>query len=116
MSEHQEQCALIQWAMMQGGPMADARKIFAIPNGGRRDAVTGARMRREGVKRGVPDLLLPIARKGRHGLFIELKTATGRTTPEQREMIEQLRADGYAVEVCRGWEQARLAVEDYLCQ
>jgi hypothetical protein len=114
MSEHQEQCILVQWCRMQGGCLRDARKIFAIPNGGRRDARTGARMRLEGVKRGVPDLLLPIARKGRHGLFIELKTATGRTTPEQREMIEQLRADGYAVEVCHGWEQARLAVEDYL--
>jgi len=113
-SEHHEQCALVQWAMMQGGPMRDARKLFAIPNGGRRDAITGARMRREGVKRGVPDLCLPVARKGRHGLYIELKTARGRTTPEQREMIEQLREDGYEVAVCRGWEQARLVVEDYL--
>ena len=68
-----------------------------------------------GVKAGVPDLFMPVARGGFHGLFIEMKrSAGGRLSDAQNEWIDRLRAEGYLAEVCAGWEAARETVLEYL--
>ena len=113
-TEHHEQVAVMQWAEMQAGKWPELRLLFAIPNGGARSVVTGARMRREGVKRGVPDLLLPIPRRGYYGLFIELKTAKGRIQPEQAAWLQALAGQGYRAEVCRGADEAIATLRNYL--
>ncbi len=77
-SEFQEQCALFQWAAIEAKHYPVLDLLFAIPNGGsRRDAIEGANLKRSGVKAGIPDIFLPAANKGRHGLFIELKSRGG---------------------------------------
>jgi len=62
--EHIEQVHLILWT--DGGEIADhypnARKIFAIPNGGHRNVVVAGKLKAEGVRAGVPDLCFPEAR------------------------------------------------------
>ncbi len=88
--------------------------LHAIPSGGHRHKATAARLKAEGVRRGVPDLCLPVPRSGRHGLYIELKTEQGKPTPEQLGWIQALRRQGYEARVCRGWEQARGLIEGYL--
>ena len=88
--------------------------LAAIPNGGARDAVTGARLKREGVVRGMPDLLLACPRCGRHALCVEMKTARGRVSESQRGLFPLLEAQGYGVAVCRGWHEAAETVEAYL--
>ena len=50
--EHREQAALFEWARYAGGRYPELALLFAVPNGGRRDAVTGARLKSEGVKAG----------------------------------------------------------------
>jgi VRR-NUC domain len=112
--EHAEQAALFRWAEFARPRLPDLALMFAIPNGGHRHKATAARLKAEGVKRGVPDLCLPVARSGAHGLYIELKTERGKPTPEQYGWIRALRRQGYAAEVCRGWEQARSMIEHYL--
>ena len=63
----------------------------------------------------VPDICLPVARGGSHGLYIELKRAKGgRVTPEQIEWLENLKNQGYEVAVCNGWETAAKVIENYL--
>ena len=47
--------------------------IYAIPNGGQRNVIVASKLKAEGVLSGVPDLHIPIAKKGFHGLYIELK-------------------------------------------
>lgn len=114
-SESQEQAALVSWWRMAGPTLAPNAVLAAIPNGGARDAATGARMKREGVVAGMPDLLLACARSGRHGLFVELKRRKGGVLSQaQRDLFPLLEAQGYAVAVCRGFDEARQAVEDYL--
>ena len=89
--------------------------LWAIPNGGRRDAVTGARLKAEGVLAGIPDLFLSWPANGRHGLFIELKRQRGgKLSKSQQTAISALRNAGYRVEVCRGWVEAKQAIVDYL--
>ena len=89
--------------------------MYHIPNGGRRDAITGARLKAEGVVAGVPDIFLAVPRQGFHGLYVELKRQKGGSLESSQEhIIARLRQAGYRVEVCMGWWEAREAIENYL--
>jgi hypothetical protein len=89
------------------------RLLFHVPNGGERHVRVAQKLKAEGQKPGVPDYFLPVARHGFHGLAIELKSLTGCASREQKCWIEALRAEGWRVEVCRGWEQAWRVLEEY---
>ena len=117
MSESAQQKALFEWAAYNRGRHPALAMLYAIPNGGRRDAITGARLKAEGVKAGVPDIALPVPNRGYHGLYIELKVpekSKARVSAAQKDWIENLRACGNAAHVCYGWEQARDVILDYL--
>lgn len=88
--------------------------IFAIPNGGKRTALQGSRLKDEGVLAGVPDLMVAHAAHGYHGLFVEMKTPHGSTSKEQKTVIAQLAKEGYLCTVAKGYEQALSAIRDYL--
>lgn len=89
--------------------------LFAIPNGGARGIITGAMLKREGVRKGVPDLFLAIPLGECHGLFIEMKRQRGGEVDKaQKEMHEALRAAGYSVAVCKGFEAAMKEIKNYL--
>lgn len=88
--------------------------MFAIPNGGARDKLTGAMLKAEGVKPGVPDIFLPFPIGPYHGLFIELKTVTGRLSSEQRDWLQRLQHQGYAAVVCRGLDEAFDTIKYYM--
>lgn len=114
-TESDEQKALMRWAAYNRGRYPELALLYHIPNEGQRDPRVGARMRAEGLRKGVPDLCLPVARGGSHGLYIELKrTKGGRVSPEQAEWIDGLLRQGYAACVCRGWEEASREIERYL--
>lgn len=112
--EHHEQAALIHWTRYMTNEYPELDLLFAIPNGGQRSAITGARLKAEGVKPGVPDLFLPVARGGYHGLFIEMKAGRNGTTGEQDRWIAELAKQMYFVKVCYSTEEAILTIEDYL--
>ena len=127
-SEHQEQVAVMQWADSMQHKLPEVRLLFAIPNGGvrpkfklfKKDGIVtfspeAAKLKAEGVKAGVPDLFLPVARQEWHGLFIELKRIKNASLSlEQDEWIGKLTAQCYAVAVCRGSEDAINAISGYL--
>lgn len=113
-SEHAEQVAIIQWAAWKQGACPALRLLFAVPNGGKRDLVTAARMKAEGVRAGIPDLCLPVARRGYHGLYLELKVGRNTISDEQEQWIDALRAEGYFVDVAWGWQAAAQVIADYL--
>lgn len=115
-TEAQEQEAVIRWAEMSTGRYPELALLFHIPNGGsRKDAREGAHFKKLGVKAGVPDLFLPIARHGLNGLFIEMKRERNYSvTEEQYAWIARLRKEGYAATVCCGYEEARKTIEEYL--
>ena len=100
---------------MAAGARPELNLLYHIPNEGKRSVKTGARLKAEGLKKGVPDVCLPVARGGCHGLYIELKRErSGRATPEQVAWMDALMAEGYAVSLCHGWERAAEAIETYL--
>lgn len=113
--ESTEQELLFRWADLAAGKHPELRMLYHIPNEGKRSPVTGARMRAEGLRRGVPDICLPVPRHPFHGLYIELKRRYGsKTTEEQRGWIEALNRCGYRAVVCKGWDEAREEILRYL--
>ena len=114
-TEHAEAAMLIRACRLAEGTLPELALLYAIPNGGARHRVVAAKLKAEGVKAGVPDYHLPVARGGWHGLFVELKrTKGGQLSAEQRAWHSSLRAQGHRVEVCRGWEEAFDVIRDYL--
>ena len=114
MSEFEHQCALFDWASLAMRQRPDLAMLVAVPNGGQRHKVVAAKLKASGAKAGYPDIALNLARGGYHGLFIELKTQTGRVSPEQRDWLDRLIAAGNRAVVCRGWLAAQQEIIDYL--
>lgn len=114
MTEAQEQKALFQWAGYAEQQYPELKLLHHIPNGGKREARTAANLKKEGVKAGVPDICLPVARGQYHGLYIELKAGKNKTTAKQKEWLNALNQEGYATKVCYGWSEARETIEKYL--
>lgn len=111
-SGHQE--ALFAWAGYNMRLMPELEYMHHIPNGGKRDTATAVALKRQGVKAGVPDVMLPAARAGFHGLYIELKAGKNTTTKKQKEWLEYLRQQGYYTAVCHSWRLAAELIEKYL--
>jgi hypothetical protein len=115
-TEHGEQESLIAKCHLHYAEHPELRLLFAIPNGGLRDKRTAAKLKAEGVRAGVPDLCLPIARKGYHALYIEMKTHTGRESHEQFHWRATLNFHGNLAVVCHGQEEAWNCIMDYLSE
>ena len=108
-TEQQHQEWLTQWL--------DARKIlwWHTPNEGKRNVRQGARLKRGGMKAGIPDVIIvtpaPNAPWAR-GVAIELKkpkgknSAKGRLSPTQRNWLCWLEQSGWSTCVAYGWEEA----------
>lgn len=114
-SEHAEQVAIFEWANLNMAKYPQLENLFAIPNGGQRSRVTGAMLKAEGVKSGVPDLCLPAPSGNYHGLFMELKRRDGgKVSPAQADWIKRLNQAGYLAIVAFGAKEAIQIIKDYL--
>lgn len=113
--ESTEQQTLVAWAKRHEEEWPELRMLYHIPNEGKRSRKNGARLKAEGLKSGVPDICLPVARGGHHGLYIELKRRKdSKVTKEQLEWIADLVAQGYVAAVCRGCDEAISLITRYL--
>lgn len=116
-TEDGAQAALFCWAALPATreQYPCVKWLFAVPNGGQRDKITGGRLKAQGVKAGVPDLHLPVACGGYHGLWIELKKDwKSKPTKEQIEWLNYLQNAGYCAAVCNGWVEAKSCIIWYL--
>ena len=111
-TETQEQQTLFRWAEMQKGKYPELALLFHISNEGKRNP---ARAKAEGIKAGVPDLCLPVPRGPYHGAYIEMKRRKGGTVSrDQESWLTALECQGYAVAVCKGWQEAAKFIKKYL--
>lgn len=133
-TEEQEQILLMDWARITKFKFFDKTEPIAnylchIPNGGSRHVLEAKKLKRMGVMAGMPDLFLfcsghkktaswygEITKFPRIGLFIEMKRKTnGTLTANQRTMHAKLENCGYKVALCRGFDEAKQAICEYLC-
>lgn len=108
----------------------DPRLVAHIPNGGQRTIMAGAKLKAEGVVKGYPDIMVFTEgfRGGRdesdkwldevrgdmaRGLAIELKVWPNKLKPEQAEVHDLLRNQGWRVEVCYGLDAVEAITRDY---
>jgi hypothetical protein len=131
--EDREQAALFCWVAYESKKRPVLALLHAIPNGGKRTAITASLLKLQGVRAGVPDLDLPVARmrsnhaefghafdRPYYGLRIELKRPIvkgeerPKVSPEQKRWLTDLQEQGHCCCVCYGWHQARESIEAYL--
>lgn len=123
MTEHEEQREVMRWASGNALLIYPALELlYAVPNGGKRHVGVARKLKAEGVKAGIPDLHLPVAKGSHHSLYIEMKTADkkpkrsgkGGVSPSQEWWHEKLREQGHRVTVCYGSAEAKQELENYL--
>jgi hypothetical protein len=112
--EHKEQTDLFRLAQFHEGAHPELALLFAIPNGGQRHVLVAKKLKDEGVKAGVPDIMLPVARGEHHGFFGEMKVGKNTTTGKQDLWIERLQDQGYCCVVAYSAEEMMEALLDYL--
>lgn len=115
-SEAKHQQAVFKWAAQ---PSIRSRwPELALLHHIKNETTGGARQvaidKASGVKKGAPDLCLPVARGEYHGLYIEMKNEDGAIRPEQDWWGQRLAEQGYFWEVCHGWASAVRVLEWYL--
>lgn len=128
-TEESHQAALFEWAAMREHQYPELRWLHHIPNGGSRGdnprsrAIHGAKLKAQGVKSGIADVFLPVARNGFHGLYIEMKApalkpkragSAGGLSAAQANFGYFAHLQGYDYRVCYDWIDASVILEDYL--
>lgn len=112
--EHDMQVEIVSRCLGFASAHPDITLMHAIPNGGWRGKHVGALLKAEGVLSGIPDLCLPLAKSGFHGLYMELKTGKGHVGHEQWEILERLHTNGYFVRVVNSVGVAVEIIWNYL--
>lgn len=108
-SEDQEQIVAATWLRKNN------ILFYHIPNGGKRSLSEGAKFKAMGLQAGVPDICVPMARRGYHGLYIELKRKWHSVVSEKQQFwLEALAKEGYCTHVAYGSEDLIRLVKQYL--
>lgn len=111
--EHRLQVLCVRWFRLQYPQFAGL--LFAVPNGGRRDPLTGARLRDEGVTAGVADLILLKGNGTYNALCLEMKTGVGRQSQSQRQWQRLVEEQGKCLySVCRTVDEFIKTVSRYM--
>jgi hypothetical protein len=122
--EHNEQCALMEWAHTLRGRYPEIRWLHSIPNGaklpyrktrgGKRYCPEAMWLKAEGMLNGVSDLHLPVAKGAYHSLWVEMKVGYNKPTESQEEYIHAMNELGHYATTCWSMESAKDVVEEYL--
>lgn len=111
--EHDEQCAFVTWTRLSHKRYPGLEFAFAVPNGSARHPAVAAKLKAEGVRKGVIDWLCPVRMHGFNGVGIEFKAGKNKLTPEQKDFVDFLRSQQWLVEVCYSAGEAIATVERY---
>ena len=113
--EADEQQLLFEWAEYAEVLYPELELMYHCPNEGKRSIYGGYKLRKQGMKAGVPDICLPVPRGGYGALYIEMKRVKGGKVSEaQKWWIDKLNAAGNLAVVCHGFDEAKDAILAYL--
>lgn len=111
--EHRIQCECVRWFGLRYPKLKG--RLFAVPNGGRRDETTAAKLKAEGVVAGVSDLILLKSNRHYGALLIEMKKENGRQSKSQQHWESLVCCDDeYKYVVCHSFDEFQREVDDYL--
>jgi len=115
LTEHQEQCLFMSHVYMLHNDIYEY--LAAVPNGALRNKIVAIKLKKEGVKKGYPDLLLDYPSSVYHGLRIEMKrvkAAKPSVSKVQRDWLSRLNKQGYCAVVAHGCDDALDILKRYL--
>lgn len=110
--EAQLQSACVTWFRYQYPKLS--LLLVSIPNGGSRNKIEAANLKRQGVVSGVADLILFIPNNTYSGLCIEMKYGNGKQSDNQSEWQKAVERQNYKYIICRSFDEFKNDVENYL--
>ena len=113
-SEFEIQADIIVWARLTHILVPELRFLTASLNGVQISVGQRVKALKSGLNKGTPDLSLPCARRGYHGLYIEVKTQDGVLSKEQKEWRDFLKRENYFWYLCRSTDSAKRLLTWYL--
>lgn len=114
-SELTEQIRVMTWCRAMEPYNSEYSLVYHIPNEGKRKQKTGSNLVKAGLKKGVPDICIPISRFNYNSLYIELKKdKESSISKEQIEWIRNLIIHNNAALVCTGADEAINVIKAYM--
>ena len=109
--ESREQIALFQWIRLHPKLKHIA---YHVPNERKTSKISGCILKRLGVLSGVSDVVIPVARGGYHGMYLEMKSSKGRLSENQKSFLDNMTKEGYMAVCAHGFDSAKEFIEEYL--
>ena len=113
-SEYQEQVAIFKWSKRMESAYPCLELLFGSMMGVHLPVKALAKLKAAGMKKGKPDINLPVPRGGFCGLWIELKIKGNDATDEQERMCRHLSEEGNAVYKIFGAASSISIIESYI--
>jgi VRR-NUC domain len=116
LNEYDESVILMKWVRAHQKTYPELNLFYHIPNGEKRSIITAVKLKKMGVLPGIPDYHLPVARRGFHSLYIELKSETGRVSDTQQKLHLELVRRNNVVVIAFGAQDAIHYLEKYITE
>lgn len=114
-SEDDELIAFFKYIEWQSNKDLRLSYIYHIANERRSSWAAGKRLKKNGVKAGVPDVFVPIPTKKHPGLYMEFKVDHNKPTDRQEYFLTGLASLGYVTKVVYSATEAIDVLNRYLC-
>ena len=111
--EAAEQENVIKWARDNEKTYPFLWMLHSSLNGVKLSKMQAGKAKASGMLSGVPDLFLPVPRGSFCGLYIEMKSATGRIMPSQSRYLSAVSDFGYSAVVCYSANEAIEKIKEY---
>lgn len=112
--EYQIQVSIFQWISFHEKKYKGLDLAYSTASGLKLPIGSIVKAHKVGIiKKGLPDIVIPVSRKGFHGLYIELKTDEGKPTKEQVEFVKRLNEEGYLACFSYGFKETISKLEYY---
>lgn len=111
-TEEQEQRKFFDYLALQSDPLC--KLPYHQVNQGKRGYQYAKMLQRTGMKRGIPDVFIPIPKGIYHGFFIEFKVRPNKPTEDQEQWLDALTSQGYLCMVAYSGDEAIKAFSLYL--
>jgi VRR-NUC domain. len=112
--EAEEQIGFFRWIAANQARDPRLKTVFAIPNGGTRSVAEATRLKRGGVRPGVPDICVPIPIAPHASLWIEMKIKPNKLSDEQISFTNLLHSLGHCVRIAWSAQEAISILKRYL--
>lgn len=113
-SEAQQQAELFQALEHYTDVDPKIGLIYSTSNGRYRNIRTARMLKREGQKRGVPDICIPLkGKRGEPGAYVEMKVGYSKPSSEQETYLRGLSEEGFETAVAYDWYEALQFILNY---